>query len=105
MPSTKKIQLPLRKLFTKEQEAQLLFSTSEPNEIPLGTYCVWRPKASVEKSSSPKNCKQSNSIGWSKLWKLRDLIHLNNSEGSSYSTIIHQKKSLIFQNLQNFALS
>nr|GMD95092.1 Candidapepsin-7 like [Ipomoea batatas]GME18137.1 Candidapepsin-7 like [Ipomoea batatas] len=95
MSSREKIRLPLRKLFTKEREAQSLCSSSEADEmdgILPSTYCVWRPKAPAEKSSSPKNCKKRNSTGWSKRWKLRDLIHRNNSEGNSYSTIIHTHK-------------
>nr|GMC85017.1 Candidapepsin-7 like [Ipomoea batatas] len=110
MSSREKIRLPLRKLFTKEREAQSLCSSSEADEmdgILPSTYCVWRPKAPAEKSSSPKNCKKRNSTGWSKRWKLRDLIHRNNSEGNSYSTIIHthKKKALIFQSPPNFTSS
>nr|GMD06210.1 ribosomal L1 domain-containing protein CG13096-like [Ipomoea batatas] len=58
MSSREKIRLPLRKLFTKEREAQSLCSSSEADEmdgILPSTYCVWRPKAPAEKSSSPKN--------------------------------------------------
>nr|GME13269.1 uncharacterized protein LOC109150784 [Ipomoea batatas]GME18240.1 uncharacterized protein LOC109150784 [Ipomoea batatas] len=75
------IRLPLRKLFSKEREAQSSCSSSEADEmdgIPPGTYCVWRPKAAPAEKSSPK---KSNSTGWSKRWKLRDLIHRSNSEG------------------------
>nr|GLL36214.1 uncharacterized protein LOC109150784 [Ipomoea trifida] len=80
-PPQPKIRLPLRKLFSKEREAQSSCSSSEADEmdgIPPGTYCVWRPKAAPAEKSSPK---KSNSTGWSKRWKLRDLIHRSNSEG------------------------
>lgn len=78
-----KIRLPLKKLFIEDRDVQSSCSSSEADEmdgIPPGTYCVWRPKAAAEKSS-PRSCKKSNSTGWSKRWKFRDLIHRSNSEG------------------------
>ncbi|KAK6155194.1 hypothetical protein DH2020_009442 [Rehmannia glutinosa] len=47
--------------------------------IPAGTYCVWRPKGADQ--PSPSRCKKSKSTGSaSKRWKFRDLLR-SNSEG------------------------
>nr|XP_023874321.1 uncharacterized protein LOC111986871 [Quercus suber] len=44
-----------------------------------------RPKLLIEKrdrpSSSVELCKKSNSIGFSKLWRFRDLVHQSNNDG------------------------
>lgn len=74
--------LPLGKLFIEERERDSAScSSSEADEldgVPVGTYCVWRPKAEEE---SAGRCKKSNSTGSSKRWKFRDLLYRSNSEG------------------------
>ncbi|KAL0377424.1 UNVERIFIED_CONTAM: hypothetical protein Sradi_3047900 [Sesamum radiatum] len=58
-------------------------SSSEADEmenIPAGTYCVWRPKAAEQ--PSPSRCNKSKSTGsGSKRWKIRDLLRRSNSDG------------------------
>ena len=56
-------------------------TASEANElegVPLGTYCVWKPKAM---ESPPRRYKKSNSTGSLKWWKFRDFLHRSNNDG------------------------
>lgn len=74
--------LPLRKIFVeKSGEHPSSSSTSESDELEAvlpGTYCAWSGKA-VE--ASAESCKKSNSTGFSKLWRFRDLVRRSNSDG------------------------
>ncbi|KAH6791062.1 hypothetical protein C2S51_006068 [Perilla frutescens var. frutescens] len=79
------IQVPLSKLFIEDRDGDNppSCSSSEADElenIPAGTYCVWRPKAVDQ--PSPSRCKKSKSTGSaSKRWKFRDLLRRSNSDG------------------------
>ncbi|KAF2315926.1 hypothetical protein P3X46_023380 [Hevea brasiliensis] len=78
--TAKRNRLPLRKLFSEEQETTSC-SSSEADDlenVPAGTYCVWTPKKGKE---SPGTCKKSSSTGSSKRWKFRDLLYRSNSDG------------------------
>lgn len=44
-----------------------------------GPSCEWSGKA--VKADGPDGCKKSNSTGFSKLWRFRDLLHRSNSDG------------------------
>lgn len=76
------VRLPLGKLFIEERERHSASCSSSEEDkldgVPVGTYCVWRPKAEEE---SPGGCKKSNSTGSSKRWKFRDLLYRSNSDG------------------------
>ncbi|KAK6129329.1 hypothetical protein DH2020_036937 [Rehmannia glutinosa] len=78
------VAVPLSKLFIEDREGDdpTSCSSSEADElenIPAGTYCVWRPKGADQ--PSPSRCKKSKSTGSaSKRWKFRDLLR-SNSEG------------------------
>lgn len=66
---------PLRKLFIEGRD-----STSTPLEPEAeGPYCEWSGRTVEE--ASPEACKKSNSTGFSKLWRFRDLVHRSNSDG------------------------
>lgn len=68
---------PLKKLFIEEQYDNPSSSASESDElerIPEGTYCEWSRKTAG-------SCKKSNSTGFSRLWRFRDLVHRSNSDG------------------------
>lgn len=72
---------PLKKLFVGKSEYLSSSSSSESDElegVAPETYCAWSGKA-VE--ASPESCKKSNSTGFSKLWRFRDLVHRSNSDG------------------------
>ncbi|KAI3463004.1 hypothetical protein Pfo_019667 [Paulownia fortunei] len=80
------IAIPLSKLFIEEDHERDYppsCSSSEADElenIPAGTYCVWRPK--MAESPLPSQCKKSKSTGSaSKRWKLRDLLRRSKSDG------------------------
>ncbi|KAL6518836.1 hypothetical protein OROHE_017589 [Orobanche hederae] len=80
--------VPFGKIFIEDREEAsdnpVSFLSSEADaleNIPEGTYCVWRPKAADPPPSSL--CKKSNSTGSaSKRWKFRDLLR-SNSEGKN----------------------
>lgn len=74
------------KLFFNEQEessSSFSCSSSEDDELenlPSGTFCVWRPKANI--ISSPKWKKSSSTGSGSKNWiGIRYLLRRSNSEG------------------------
>ncbi|XP_051117135.1 uncharacterized protein LOC127241909 [Andrographis paniculata] len=78
--------IPLGKLFIEEDNERdnpLSCSSSEADEleqIPAGTYCVWRPK--LADSPVPNQCKKSKSTGSSSRgWRIRDLLRRSNSDG------------------------
>ncbi|KAI3921052.1 hypothetical protein MKX01_036031 [Papaver californicum] len=90
----------LRKLFIGEREEDVhSCSSSEADELdnlPAGTYCVWKPKQSSTRISSslPDTCKKSKSTGSSssssqsvsttsvsKRWRFRDFLFRSNSDG------------------------
>ncbi|XWS34796.1 hypothetical protein CRYUN_Cryun21dG0068200 [Craigia yunnanensis] len=67
---------PLRKLFVEDSPD----TTSSRSSDPAGPYCEWRGGKTVEQTS-PNTCKKSNSTGFSKLWRVRDLKLRSNSDG------------------------
>ncbi|KAK9276694.1 hypothetical protein L1049_006230 [Liquidambar formosana] len=70
---------PLRKLFVEEGDHPSTSSESdELGGVPDGTYCAWSGKV-VEASSAV--CEKSNSTGFSKRWRFRDLVKRSNSDG------------------------
>ncbi|KAK4392989.1 hypothetical protein Sango_1769700 [Sesamum angolense] len=82
------IAVPLSQLFIEDREDHepdnpSSCSSSEADEmenVPAGTYCVWRPKAAEQ--PSPSRCNKSKSTGsGSKRWKIRDLLRRSNSDG------------------------
>ncbi|XVE92429.1 hypothetical protein REPUB_Repub01dG0096500 [Reevesia pubescens] len=68
---------PLRKLFVEDLPYTTLSSSSEP----AGPYCEWRRCGRTVEETSPDTCKKSNSTGFSKLWRFRDLMLRSNSDG------------------------
>ncbi|EEF37013.1 conserved hypothetical protein [Ricinus communis] len=64
---------PLKKLFVEAEE-------------PEGPYCEWAGKA-VE--ASPEVCKKSNSTGFSKLRRFRELVLRSNSDGKDAFVFLH----------------
>ncbi|KAG2326963.1 hypothetical protein Bca4012_035870 [Brassica carinata] len=84
----------LRKLMSEERETTSNSSSSEEagddlTGVPPESYCVWTPKHSRDDdlrrlSSSPSRSKiKSHSAGFSKRWKLRNLLYArSSSEGN-----------------------
>ncbi|KAL0395694.1 UNVERIFIED_CONTAM: hypothetical protein Scaly_0017800 [Sesamum calycinum] len=91
------IAIPLSKLFIEEDQERdcpASCSSSEADElenIPAGTYCVWRPK--LAESPMPSQCKKSKSTGSaSKRWKFRDLLRRSNSDGKDSFVFLTPKR-------------
>ncbi|KAL0431658.1 UNVERIFIED_CONTAM: hypothetical protein Sradi_0791800 [Sesamum radiatum] len=91
------IAIPLSKLFIEEdqeRDSPASCSSSEADElenIPAGTYCVWRPK--MAESPMPSQCKKSKSTGSaSKRWKFRDLLRRSNSDGKDSFVFLTPKR-------------
>ncbi|KAL2335683.1 hypothetical protein Fmac_016896 [Flemingia macrophylla] len=75
------IQVTLGKLLMDDSPSSCSSSSEVDDElenVPPGTYCVWKPKAAA---ASP--CRKSKSTGSSssRRWKLLDLLRRSNSEG------------------------
>ncbi|XP_047964722.1 uncharacterized protein LOC125209157 [Salvia hispanica] len=84
--------IPLRKLFAEEdneeRDSQPSCSSSEADElenVPAGTYCVWRPL--------PSQCEKSKSTGSaSRRWKIRDLLRRSKSDGKESFVFLTPKQ-------------
>ncbi|KAL3819233.1 hypothetical protein ACJIZ3_005138 [Penstemon smallii] len=70
--------LPIKPLVKK-----VFVETIEENDEISGPYCDWSNGTAVEltAASSSEVCKKSNSTGFSKIWRFRDLMGRSNSEG------------------------
>ncbi|KAL2903258.1 Serine/threonine-protein kinase TEL1 [Bienertia sinuspersici] len=58
---------PVKKMF-------VVSSSPDNDDVEEGSYCVWE-------TPTPEMSKKSNSTGFSKLWKVRDLLARSNSDG------------------------
>lgn len=86
---------PVRKLFVED-------SPEESSSEPAGPYCEWRGGRTVTEALSER-CRKSNSTGFSKLWRFRDLKLRCSSDGkdafvflshhSSSSSVKTEKKN------------
>ncbi|CAN6983519.1 unnamed protein product [Brassica oleracea var. botrytis] len=92
-PSPRRRRPALRKLMSEERDPTSNSSSEETDDdlsgVPPETYCVWTPKHSRDEdlqrlSSSPSHSKiKSHSAGFSKRWKLRNLLYVrSSSEGN-----------------------
>lgn len=70
---------PLKKVFVERDEATTTAATREEESEPIGPYCSWSGRTVEE--ASPKTCRKSNSTGFSKLWRFRDLVLRSKSDG------------------------
>ncbi|KAL6983693.1 hypothetical protein U1Q18_017071 [Sarracenia purpurea var. burkii] len=68
----------VNKVFFEIKESSPPKATEEAEGQAAGPFCAWSEK-SVE--ASPEICKKSNSTGFSKLWRFRDLLNRSNSDG------------------------
>lgn len=86
--------IPLSKLFAEEDEFLPSSSSSEADElenVPAGTYCVWRPRAAPP--PLPNQCEKSKSTGSaSKRWKIRDLLRRSKSDGKESFVFLTSKQ-------------
>ncbi|KAG6410219.1 hypothetical protein SASPL_128272 [Salvia splendens] len=90
--------IPLRKLFAEEDNEDRYSppscSSSEADElenVPAGTYCVWRPRAAPP--PLPSQCEKSKSTGSaSRRWKIRDLLRRSKSDGKESFVFLTPKQ-------------
>ncbi|KAK8655446.1 hypothetical protein V6N13_108021 [Hibiscus sabdariffa] len=61
-------------------QVRKVFVEDSTSSEPAGPYCEWRGAKTVEEAS-PDTCRKSNSTGFSKLWRFRDLKLRCNSDG------------------------
>ncbi|XWS69010.1 hypothetical protein CRYUN_Cryun04dG0142900 [Craigia yunnanensis] len=80
---------PLRKLFVEDSPDTTSSSSSEP----AGPYCEWRRSGRIVEETSPNTCKKSNSTGFSKLWRFRDLMLRSNSDGKDAFVFLNHPPS------------
>lgn len=73
-PSVKKVFVE-----TKEVSGNPVKSSPPGNDEIAGPYCDWSSRKAVE--ASPEACKKSNSTGFSKIWRLKELTARSNSDG------------------------
>ncbi|KAL3654052.1 hypothetical protein CASFOL_003733 [Castilleja foliolosa] len=71
------------KLFVEtSEETGSVASSSKGNPVVSGPHCEWSDRKAVEVSPpSPETCKKSNSTGFSKIWRFKDLLGRSNSDG------------------------
>ncbi|XP_047961969.1 uncharacterized protein LOC125206790 [Salvia hispanica] len=59
---------PVKKVFVETSDDQI-----------AGPYCEWSSRKAVE--AAPESCKKSNSTGFSKIWRLKEITCRSNSDG------------------------
>lgn len=71
---------PVKKVFVETREANGQASSStEESEKASGPPRDWSDRKAME--ASPEICKKSNSTGFSKIWRFKDLLGRSNSDG------------------------
>lgn len=71
---------PVKKVFVETEDSGEMTSPSRRTDDILGPCCEWSNRKVVE-VSSPETCKKSNSTGFSKLWRFKELMGRSNSDG------------------------
>ncbi|XP_073282824.1 uncharacterized protein [Primulina huaijiensis] len=70
---------PVKNVFVETRDSGEMTSSSTRNDDILGPCCEWSNRKAVE--VSPETCKKSNSTGFSKLWRFKELMGRSNSDG------------------------
>ncbi|XP_039019814.1 uncharacterized protein LOC120151417 isoform X2 [Hibiscus syriacus] len=77
----------VRKVFVEDSPDTM--SSSSSTSEPAGPYCEWRGgRTAVE--APPDTCRKSNSTGFSKLWRFRDLKLRCSSDGKDAFVFLNQ---------------
>ncbi|GER41341.1 hypothetical protein STAS_18055 [Striga asiatica] len=89
--------IPLSRLFIeedRERDRPPSCSSSEADElenVPAGSYCVWRPRTA--EAPIPSQCRKSKSTGSASMrWKLRDLLRRCKSDGKDSFVFLTPKR-------------
>lgn len=70
---------PVKKVFVETKDSRDMTSSSMGTDEILGPCCEWSNRKAVEVSQ--ETCKKSNSTGFSKLWRFKELMGRSNSDG------------------------
>ncbi|KZT76469.1 hypothetical protein F511_46506, partial [Dorcoceras hygrometricum] len=70
---------PVMKVFVETKDSGEMASSSARDDEIFGPCCEWSNRKAVE--MSPVTCKKSNSTGFSKLWRFKELMGRSNSDG------------------------
>ncbi|XP_010477667.1 PREDICTED: uncharacterized protein LOC104756734 [Camelina sativa] len=84
----------LRKLFVEDRNGD--GNGDETTKESLGPYCSWSGGTVAE--ASPETCRKSNSTGFSKLWRFRDLVSRSNSDGRDAFVFLNNKNNNVGDN-------
>lgn len=96
---------PLKKLFVEDREPSMSSSSSSSSSseagelegLEPGTYCEWSKKA-VE--ASPELRKKSNSTGFSRFWRFRELVLRSNSDGKDAFVFLNPNSASAKQSME-----
>jgi hypothetical protein len=80
--SLKYLRPPLKKIFVEQTlpAAAVVVNETTVEEAVTGTFCEWSAKTVYEVSATER-CKKSNSTGFSKLRRFREMVLRSNSDG------------------------
>ncbi|KAI8527111.1 hypothetical protein RHMOL_Rhmol12G0050700 [Rhododendron molle] len=86
---------PVKKVFIEAEDSPSPTAAEEKIDGSEGQnaaemYCAWSGKA-VE--ASPETCKKSNSTGFSKIWRFRELANRSNSDGRDAFVFLNNSES------------
>ncbi|KAI8558040.1 hypothetical protein RHMOL_Rhmol04G0057500 [Rhododendron molle] len=86
---------PVKKVFIEAEDSPSPTAAEEKidgleGENAAEMYCAWSGKA-VE--ASPEICKKSNSTGFSKIWRFRELTNRSNSDGRDAFVFLNNNES------------
>ncbi|XP_010460144.1 PREDICTED: uncharacterized protein LOC104741069 [Camelina sativa] len=84
----------LRKLFVEDRNGD--GNGDETAKESLGPYCSWSGGTVAE--ASPETCRKSNSTGFSKLWRFRDLVSRSNSDGRDAFVFLNNNNNNVGDN-------
>ncbi|KAG6396502.1 hypothetical protein SASPL_142653 [Salvia splendens] len=71
LPENLPMRPPLKKVFVETR--------SDADHQIAGPYCEWSSRKAVE--AAPESCNKSNSTGFSKIWRLKEITCRSNSDG------------------------
>lgn len=91
----------VRKVFVEDRDGDGEGKKAE--EGSLGTYCSWSGGTVAE--ASPETCRKSNSTGFSKLWRFRDLVLRSNSDGRDAFVFLNNSNAAVGDKTQSSSSS
>ncbi|GMH01608.1 hypothetical protein Nepgr_003447 [Nepenthes gracilis] len=90
---SRSVGIPIKKMFVGRSD--LSSEAEDANRDEEGPHCAWTAAAAVPSEatcSSPETCKKSNSTGFSKLFRFRDLLIRSYSDGKDAFVFLPSSK-------------